>query len=139
MQTVTGSSPRSAHAAPWRVLATAVLAALAVVAGVADLHLHGDRAGGKGVGHLGAVSEPQETIFLGASHPAAAPHAESAGSESHFRCPVCALHLKAADEGTGDAFAGRVFPASALGGRPAAALASAVLLQPGGPRGPPSR
>lgn len=136
---VTGSSPHPTQRAPWRPLGLFALALLAVLAGVADLHLHDEGPAGELVGHLGAVPEQGETLFLGASHPASAPHAESAGTEITFRCPVCALHLQAADEASADSLAGRVDPTAALGGRPGPALASAALLQPGGPRAPPSR
>lgn len=136
---MTGLPPRPVQAAAWRVLATAGLAALAVVAGVADLHLHHGGAAGELVGHLGAVPEQGEPVFLGASHPGSAPHAERAGTEVQFRCPVCAQHLQAAHEAPDGAATGRVPPASTLTAPPEAVLASAALLQPGGPRGPPSR
>lgn len=139
LRSVSAFSPRPAPRLPWHLLGTAVVAALVVLAGLADLHLHGESPAGEALGHLGADPEQGETVFLGASHPAEAPHAESAGTETHFRCPVCALHLQAADEARGDALVGRVLPSSILGGRAERARVSTPLLQPGGPRGPPLR
>jgi hypothetical protein len=130
---------RPVRPAPWRGLATAALAALAVLAGVADLHLHRGGTAGELVGHLGAVPEQGEPLFLGASHPGSAPHAEAAGGEVHFRCPVCAQHLQSAHEAPDGAAGGRVPPSATLAGPPAPLLASAALLQPGGPRAPPLR
>lgn len=134
---VTGLPPRPVQAAAWRALATASLAVLAVLAGVADLHLHRGGTAGELVGHLGPVPEQGEPVFLGASHPGSAPHAERAGTEVHFRCPVCAQHLQAAHEAPDGAATGRVPPSSTLAAHAEAVFASAALLQPGGPRGPP--
>lgn len=133
------ASSRPDRCPPWRPLAAAALAALAVLAGVADLHLHRGGAAGELVGHLGAAPEQGEPAFLGASHPHSAPHAEATGGEVHFRCPVCAQHLQAAHEGPDGAATGWLPPASAVAAPAAVLLASAALLQPGGPRGPPLR
>ena len=133
------ASPRPDRRRPWRHLTIAALAALAVLAGVADLHLHAGGAAGELVGHLGAAPEPGERVFLGASQPHAAPHAEAAGTETHFRCPVCAQHLQSAYEAPDETPIGRV-PPSASPAAPAALLAaSAAFLLPGGPRAPPLR
>lgn len=139
MQPVTGPVPRPDRCLRWRGFAAAALAALAVLAGVADLHLHRQGTAGELVGHLGAVPEQGEPVFLGASHPGSAPHAERAGTEVPFRCPVCAQHLQAAHEAPDGAAIGRVPPSSTLAAHAEAVFASAALLQPGGPRGPPFR
>jgi len=136
---VRGAPRRPDLSTPWRGLATAALAALAVLSGVADLHLHTGGAAGELVGHLGAAPELGEPVFLGASHPHAAPHAEAAGTEVHFRCPVCAQHLKAAFEAPDGAATGWLPPASDVAAPAAVLAASAALLQPGGPRAPPLR
>lgn len=133
------ASPRPDRRRPWRALTAAALAALAVLAGVADVHLHRGGAAGELVGHLGAAPEQGEPVFLGASHPHSALHAEAAGTEVHFRCPVCAQHLQAGHEAPDGAATGRVPASATLAALPAPLLASAALLQPGGPRAPPLR
>ncbi|HUF78335.1 MAG TPA: hypothetical protein VMR44_05405 [Thermoanaerobaculia bacterium] len=129
--------PRPARSSPppLRAVATLVLAVLAAVSGVLEVHPH---AGGT-VGDLAHHAAQGESIFLGASHPAAAPHVEPPGTEVPFRCPVCLLHFHSAGEAPERVAAGRPPEPPRLGTPSSEPRFSAAALQPGGTRGPPVR
>lgn len=116
-----------------RAFVMAALLAFATLATGVEVHPHREVLG-SGLPH----GLEGETISLGASHPASAPHLEAAGAQRTFRCPVCLLHLQSAGEASGEAVAGA---ATSSGGRLAAAapdLPRGAFRLPGGSRAPPA-
>lgn len=112
---------------------SALLVAATLATGV-ELHPHREVLGAD-LPHRGLQAE---TVSLGASHPAAAPHLEAVETEAAPRCPVCLLHLQNAGAAAGGAAAGflpspqgRLAPAAPVVARAAARL-------PGGSRAPPA-
>lgn len=129
------SSPGTRRRALLRTAATLLLAVLAAATGTLEVHPH---QGGPS-GDLGHHAAQGESLLLGASHPAAAPHVEAVGTEVIFRCPVCLLHLHSAGEAPDRALPARPQGPPSLGAPSAETHVSAAALQPGGSRAPPVR
>lgn len=129
------SPPGARRRAPLRTAATLLLAVLAAVTGTLEVHPHRAAL----AGDLGHHAAQGESLLLGASHPAAAPHVEAAGAEVTFRCPVCLLHLHSAGEAPDRALPARPQGPPSLGALAPETSLSAAALPPGGSRAPPVR